>query len=191
MLELPEQNISTEQKNEIKPLLNLLRNPESLDRNTLLVIPSKTRLLTNPQSYYSSAIKVSPISLNTLSFDNNTNKDNFYTINNITWKTSDYYTTNNLITFSSEPFPIKRIIHSETSQLINNVFDIFIDTTGILDIYTNTLIINYTYDSTIFEIETDIEIVPVLNENEPEIVPLSNSITIDNSYKHKIIERDL
>ena len=190
-LELPEQDISTEQKNEIKPLLNLLRNPESLDRNTLLVIPSKTKLLTNPQSYYSSAIKVSPISLNTLSFDNNTNKDNFYTINNITWKTSDYYTINNLITFSSEPFPIKRIIPSETSQLINNVFDIFIDTTGILDTYTNTLIINYTYDSTIFEIETDIEIVPVLNENEPEIVPVSNSITIENSYKHKIIERDL
>jgi hypothetical protein len=190
-LELPEQDISTVQKNEIKPLLNLLRNPDSLDRNTLLVIPSKTKLLTNPQSYYSSSIKVSPISLNTLSFDNNINKDNFYTINNISWKISDYYTLNNLITFSSEPFPIKRIIPSETSQLINNVFDIFIDTTGILDTYTNTLIINYTYDSTTFEIETDIEIVPVLNENEPEIVPVSNSISIENSYKHKIIKRDL
>jgi len=75
--------------------------------------------------------------------------------------------------------------------LINNNFDIFIDTTGITESYINTLIINYSYDGTTYDIETDIEIIPTLNENEPEIIYLPNSILVENSHKHKVIQKDL
>jgi len=83
LLLLPENDIIEANKSDIKPLLNLINNPSDLDKNTLLVIPTKTKLLTNPSSYYSSNIKVSPLSLNTLSFDTNVNKDTFFTINNV------------------------------------------------------------------------------------------------------------
>jgi hypothetical protein len=83
ILPLPENGLIEENKTDFKPLLNLINNPSSVDNNTLMIIPTKTKLLTNPTSYYSSNIKVSPLSLNTLSSNNGINRDNFYIINNV------------------------------------------------------------------------------------------------------------
>jgi hypothetical protein len=77
-------DIPIEYKNEIKPILNTIDVTSQGRNNALMISPSKTKLLTNPNSFYSAIIKIYPISFNSLSTENNDIENNsFYIINDI------------------------------------------------------------------------------------------------------------
>lgn len=180
--EIPEKYVSS-----VKPILNAISKSSNINNNCLIVSPSKTKLLTNPNTQYSTNIKLYPLSFSALNFNNESNNDSFFTINSINQKTNDYYTENGYIYFINDTLPIKKILSVNDDILKNNNLNILLDTSGITEEYTNTIVINYSYDGTVFELETDINIIPTINSIKPEIIYSPNSIIVENSYKHKII----
>lgn len=70
----------------------------------------------------------------------------------------------------------------------SNSFEIILDTTNITSDYTNTLVVEYSYDSTVFTLETDVFIQPTLPQSEPVITYIDNSILLENSYEFKAYE---
>jgi hypothetical protein len=129
---------------EIKEFLKILRNP-SLNRNTIMASPAIIHIFSNPFDYYTGSTKIFLYPFK------NYSQDSLYVgteliINNVSWKTIDDEIINNNVSLSHNSLPVKKIIEATETNLERNPFEIFVDTTNIITDYTNSIIVDFTYN---------------------------------------------
>ena len=183
IVEIPEETKQSAGSTVMRKLNNLIFVDDKPDLNTLLCLPEETTILSHPASVFNAHIKLIPFSLQMLLPTAPSPKDSFYEITNVSQDTTDSF-INNKISFITDTYPVKKIIPLDINLEGNNKFDIFIDTTDIHSDYTNTISVDYIYDSTSFNLKTDVIVKPILPAAKPVIYGTGGSIFFENSTKY-------
>lgn len=157
---------------EIKEYLTLLFDP-SMNRNSLMASPPRMHIYSHPSDFYTGQVQVFSYPFKNHEQEGS-QEETEMVINTIDWKNNDQEVINANVSLSHDTLPSIKVIPQNERYLDRNPFNLFVDTTGLMVDYENSIIVGFDYNGESRTKEIPINVWPNLE--------LSQNLIINNAF---------
>lgn len=140
----------------------------SFNRNMIMPSPAKMKIHSHPSDYYTGQVKIFMYPFKNYAREGSQEETEMI-INDVSQKTEDVHTANNDVTLTSDAIPSRKIIPQDEKYLDRNPFNIFVDTINLTEDYSNSIMVDFTYNEVDGQREVPINIYPNLTL-DPKLV---------------------